>query len=104
MIVVPTYTDQAPGRLTVDIHINWFQVFFTTLDTATELAELIRGTDMNSDLVPLAAILLFAGGLLFWFFMLVMILTGIYRGIWKTIVWVSNKPQGRSGGSMPQHD
>lgn len=88
----------------MDVDINWLSVIGTTLDTASELFSLIRGTGMDSDLVPLAAIMLFAGGLLFWFFVLVMVLTGIYRGVVRVSLWFWDMIPSRSGGSMPQHD
>lgn len=56
---------------------------------------------MNSDLLPLAVIMLFAGGIVFWVLLTLAALDKIVRGIWAVSLWIWDRFQGKSGGSMP---
>lgn len=69
--------------------INWLQVISDTIDIAAYHTQLIRGTGMDSDLVPLFAILLFVGGILFWVGLVFAFFVGAFRlvmrGIWAVM-------------------
>lgn len=81
--------------------MNWLDFTLTVLDSLSYFASLVRGTGMNSDLLPLAVIMLFAGGIVFWVLLTLAALNGIFRGIRIAVLWIWDHFQGKSGGSMP---
>lgn len=86
------------------MRINWFDALLHFIDLLSEMTAFLRGLGMNSEYVPLLAILLLAGGVLFWLFLVGAVLLGGYRlvmrGVWAVIDFMPS----RSGGSLPQHD
>lgn len=83
--------------------MDWLTAFCTAIDLAAHLTQLIRGTGMDSDLIPLAAILLFAGGLIFWLFLLFAMLAGLGRAVRWTYYQVMDFffPLKAGGGTLP---
>lgn len=81
--------------------MNWLDFFLTVLDSLSYFTSLVRGTGMNSDLLPLAVILLFAGGIVFWVLLALAALNGFFRGIYRMALWTWDRFPSKSGGSMP---
>ncbi len=82
--------------------MNWLDAALTVLDITSEATSYIRGFDMSSEYVPLVALLLLAGGLVFWVFVVLGFIIGVcrlvMRGVWAVIDLM---PAKGSGGSLP---
>lgn len=85
--------------------MNWLDAFLTVADVVSEMTAFIRGFGMDTEYVPLIALLLLAGGVVFWIGVVFMFFVGMFRlvrrGVWAVIDLV---PVKGSGGSMPQRD
>ena len=83
--------------------MNWLNAAITVIDTISEATATLRGLDMDSEYVPLLAICLLAGGVIFWLFLIGATLLGgcrlVARGFWAVVDILPNRHA--SGGSLP---
>jgi uncharacterized membrane protein YecN with MAPEG domain len=94
------------------VRINWLDAFISIIDLLSEMSAFLRGLGMTSEYVPLLAILLLAGGVIFWLFLVGAVLLGgfrlIMRGVWAVVDIMPARGGGSlpnyDGGSLPQHD
>lgn len=97
MITVPT-----SNTLDRQVPVNWLNAAITVIDTISEATAFLRGLDMDSEYVPLLALCLLAGGVIFWLFLIGAILLGgcrlVRRGFWAVIDLL---PAKGDGGSLP---
>ncbi|QEQ93617.1 membrane protein [Streptomyces phage Zuko] len=84
------------------MRINWLDAFVSFIDLLSEMSAFLRGLGMTTEYVPLFAILLLAGGVIFWLFLIGAVLLGgcrlVMRGVWAVVDLL---PAKGDGGSLP---
>lgn len=82
--------------------MNWLDALIAIADLLSEMAGFLRGLGMESEYVPLIALLLLTGGVLFWFGVVFMFFVGMFRlvrkGVWAVL---DMRPTKASGGVIP---
>lgn len=85
--------------------MNWLNAAITVIDTISEATAFLRGLDMDSEYVPLLALCLLAGGVVFWVLLIFAVLLGGCRLVRRVFWWIGDMhhqmKNPASGGSLP---